>query len=188
MQQGDAVFHLEHPGDGGNVIDRAGLIVDHHERDEDRVRPQRRAHALERDGAGAVRLQARDLVALFFQKVQRLAHRVVLHGGADDVFPAAAHVPRAGDERPVVALGAAGCEIHLVRLAAERFRDLAARLIHGGLGLAAELVGRARVAKALRHHIYCRLRCLRADTGRCGIVQINHDSYLDLEMFLCTTL
>ena len=113
---------LQHPGDGGNVIDRAGLIVDHHERDEDRVRPQRRAHALERDGAGAVRLQARDLVALFSQKVQRLAHGVVLHGGADDVFPAAAHVPRAGDERPVVALGAAGCEIHLVRLAAERFR------------------------------------------------------------------
>ena len=31
-----------------------------------------------------------------------------------------------------------------------------------GLGFAAELVGRARISEALRHHMYCRFRCLRA--------------------------
>ena len=31
VQQCDAVFRFQHPGDGGDVVDRAGLVVDHHE-------------------------------------------------------------------------------------------------------------------------------------------------------------
>ena len=54
---------FQRPGDGMNICDGAGFIVDHHKRDKNRVFPQRIQNGRDGDCAFFIRCQACDLIA-----------------------------------------------------------------------------------------------------------------------------
>ena len=77
-----------------NWHDRAGLIVDHHDRDQDGVRAERGAQLLDGDEASFVRLKVCDLKALRLQLLHGMQDRVMLDRGGDDVMSALAEALR----------------------------------------------------------------------------------------------
>ena len=163
---------LEGPGYALYVRHRARLVVNEHERAEDGVLPRGGGHLLR--GYGPVRpgREARHLIAAALEDVEGAAHGVVLHGGAYDVPALAAHGLRARPERPVVALRAAGGKGYLPAVAAERLRELPARVHHQLRRRAALRMGGARVAVIRQHRPHRRLRRLRADAGGGRIVEV----------------
>ena len=124
-QRGSAAHGLDHVG---NRHDRARLVVDHHDGDENGIGPEGLFQFLDCNIAVVVRLQICDLEALCFQLLHGVQDGVVLHGGGDDVVPALAEPLSSGEDGPVVRLRAAGGEKDAVRLRAEGGSDLLARL------------------------------------------------------------
>ena len=101
----------------------AGLVVHEHHGDERRVLTQRVRDLLRGDIPLTVGREIGDGIALLLQLTARLEHGAVLHGGGDDVLSDAAVLVGGKADGPVVALRAAGGEVQLVRLAAERGGD-----------------------------------------------------------------
>ena len=179
VQQRAGAALAQQPCDRGNVRHAAGLVVDHHQRDERGVPAQRGADVLGADRAGRVRLQARDLPALLLQQIEAFPHGVVLDERGDDVPSRALRRLGAAEQGPVVALRAAGGEDQLFRSAAQRVGDLAAGRGEQLCRLAPFGVGRAGIAVAERHRLYGRFGRLRADRGGRGVVKIVfHHSYV----------
>src|SRR5699024_6215530 len=116
---------FERAGDPGDVRDGAGLVVDEHERDELRLRPERVQDGGNGDGPGLVRGEPRDLPAAALELVEGAADGVVLGLGAYDVAALGGGGARPGEDGPVVRLGAAGGENDLPRPAAQAERKLA---------------------------------------------------------------
>ena len=177
VQQRLGIRLLERAGDAGEVVDSAGLVVHQHERDEHRVRPERVGDRLHGYCTALVRGEAGDLIAAAFQLVERLAYGVVLREGTDDVAALGARGKGAGEQRPVVGLGAAGGEHQLLRLAAEAEGDLAPCSVEHALGLTPPRVRGARVAVDLRHNFVCHVSGLGTDPRRGRIVQIDVQKY-----------
>ena len=96
----------------------------------------------------------------------------MLDRGADDVPPRAVRRLRPREQRPVVALAAAGGKDDFRRPAAQRAGKLLPRAAEQLRRLAALAVGRAGIAVAFRHRIYRGLGRLGADPGRRGVVKI----------------
>ena len=68
-------------GDGGHVLAHARLVVDEHDRNQQRIGPHRRRHALGFERARRLAADDRHLgSADVFQPSGRLEHRVVLDG------------------------------------------------------------------------------------------------------------
>ena len=100
--------------DLGQRLDGPDLVVGQHHGDEDRVAADGRGHLLRTDAAGLLvrggdHRQERDLEALAAQPGQRIEHRGVLGGHADQV-PALGLVSlgRAAEGQVVALRGAAG--------------------------------------------------------------------------------
>ncbi len=82
---------------------------------------------------------------------------------------------------PVVALRAAGGEVHLFGSAPERGGELFARIVQHGARLAPQLVRRAGVAVHFRHHLIRCVRRLRAYARRRGVIEINFHIHTSFE-------
>ena len=167
----DAVRQLRHLLDRHN---RAGLVVDHHDADEHRVLPQRALQLLQRDASQRVRLQIRDLKAALFQLFHGIEHRVVLDRRGDRMPAARCHPLRAGKDRPVVGLRAAGGEKHALGLRAQRRRDALPRSLQQPRRRNAQPVDGAGIAPVLGERAQRGLHRRLAGAGRRGVIQINH--------------
>ena len=174
VQQRRGTGLTQQGGNGGKVRDGAGLVVDKHQRDEDGVLAQRAAHRVRRHGAAAVGFQLCYLKAALLQQVQATADGIVLGFRADDVaaFPPAVLGP--GKQRPVVALRAAGGKHQIMRLTAQRPCHGGTGAVQKLFGLAADGMGRTRIAETDGHGLQCGLCGFRADPGGSGIVKIVH--------------
>ena len=174
MEQRKGAFpagRADHFGDGHNG---AGFIVDHHDGDEDRVRPQRLRKPFGGDEACFVGLEIGHLEAARLEPLHRMEDGVVLDGGRDDVPSALAETLSRAGNGPVVGLGAAGGEKDALRLRAQCLRDLRAGGLQALFGVDPERVDGRGIApgagQQLGHGIDADLRWLR----RGGIVQIDH--------------
>ena len=174
----------EHSGDARDVRHAACLVVDHHQRDENGVLPQRLFNRADGDGAVGLRLKETHLEAALFKLAERFSHRVVLNGGGDYVPALTHHALGAFCYRPIIALGAAGGEKNLVWNAAERVGDLPAGPVQNGLCLAALRVGRAWVTVEPGHDFISNIRRLGADHGRGGVIKIDFHFDAPQEMIL----
>ena len=160
------------PGNRRNIRHRAGFVVDQHQRNEYSIITEGGDHGVQADTAFFVGGQAGHFKAPALQLVQRAAHRVVLHGGADDVLSPASHGFRAVYDGPVVAFRAAGGKNQLPRRTAQGGGDLLPGLFQQAVCLSALGVGGAGVAVIFRHGGKGRLRRLIADLCGGGIVKI----------------
>ena len=158
----------------GDRQDGAGLVVDHHDGDEDRIRTQRLFESVDRDIALMVGLQVRDLEAFCLKLLHGMQHCVMLDGGRDDVAAALAEAVDGREDGPVVGLSAAGGEEHAVRLCAERVRDLLPRLTQAAVCRDAKLVYGRGIAPAVRQHVGHRLHAGGTRLRGGGIIKINH--------------
>ena len=163
--------------------DAARLVVDEHHGDERGVLAQRLRDLPRGDIAVPVRGEIGDGIALLLKPAARLKHRAVLDGGGDDVPSDMAVLMRGKAERPVVALRAAGGEVQLVRLAAERGGDHRAVALQPLFRGGAVGILRAGVAAALQQHVVHRVRHLARDGRGGGVVEIDHsEAFLSLHL------
>ena len=174
VQQRLGAFGFQHGRDAGNVRDGAGLVVDQHERDEDRILPQRLPDRINRNRPGGAGLQAGNFKAALLQQVETAADGIVLGHRADDMRSLALHALGAGEQGPVVALGAAGGEDQLCRAAAQRRCHRSTGTVEELFGFPAGGVGGTRVSKLLGHGEKRRLRGFRADLRGGGIIEVVH--------------
>ena len=98
----------------GHGEDGANLVVHQHHGHQDGVGAQGGGQVLGVDAALPVRLEVGHLVALALQVPAGLQHGGVLNGGGDDVLALPAVQLHPSADGPVVALGAAGGEVHLL--------------------------------------------------------------------------
>lgn len=162
VEKRPGLCRAQRAGHARDVRHGAGLIVDHHERYERRILPERGTHRIGGYRSGAVGGEERYLPAIARELFERLSHGVVLHGGGDDVPPDAPLEICALQNGPVVALRAAGGEVHLFGSAPERGSKLFAGIVQHGARLAPQPVRRAGVAVHFRHHL---IRCVRRLRG-----------------------
>ncbi len=185
---GQAVGQLGHACNGH---DGADLVVDGHDRNQDRILPQRRAEGVHGDPTLGVRGQIGDLKAHAFQLPHRVQDRVVLDLGRNDMLPALLHAAGSGKNRPVVSLRAAGSEKDPLRVRAEGLCHLQAGRAHAALGLDAQTVQRAWIAPGLGQRLRHGPDGLRAGLRGGGIVKIcDHSSYFPTQKrskILCVT-
>ena len=172
VQQRARAALAQHPRDARDIRHAAGLVVDHHQRDERRVLAQRGLHIPDAYRTVLIRLQARDFPALRLQQVEALSHRVVLDERGNNMPARTLRRLGPAEQGPVVALGAAGGKDQLLRGAAQRVRHGGARRGEQLRRLAPLGVGGAGVAVEKRHRLHGRLRRLRADSGGRGVVKI----------------
>ena len=174
VEQGGTAGALDGPGRLRHRQDGAQLVVHQHHGHQHRVR----AKGLLQIGGGdvplAVRPEVGHLIALALQRLAGLQHRGVLDGGGDDVLPLPLSQLRGGLNGPVVALGAAGGEHHLLRGAAQSPGHVGTPLLHPCGRLAAQGVAGGGVAPALAHGLHRRLDGLRPHRGGGRVVQIMH--------------
>ena len=132
--EGDALFPAE-SADLFDGLNGADLVVGKHDGHKSGVLADSGCHILKTDHAVLVHIQQRDLIALFFQLLQGVQHRMVLKFGGDQVLFALAR-PRlgGGDDGLVVGLAAAGGEVDLSRLGVQAGG-------HSGAGLGYRLGG-----------------------------------------------
>ena len=170
-QRGRAAHGLDHVG---NRHDRARLVVDHHDGDENGIGPEGLFQFLDCNIAVVVRLQICDLEALRFQLLHGVQDSVVLHGGRDDVAAALAETLGGGKNGPVVGLRAAGGEKHPVGLCAEGGGDRLPRLPQTVGGVNTEGVDGRRIAPAVRERLCHGPHAGGAGLRGGGIVEIDH--------------
>ncbi len=158
----------------GNRHDRARLVVDHHDGDENRIGPEGLFQFLDCNIAVVVGLQICDLEALRFQLLHGVQDSVVLHGGRDDVAAALAETLGGGENGPVVGLRAAGGEKDALRLRAHGLGNVLAGGAQQPGRLDAEAVDSARVSPVGGQRIVHGRNGLGAGPGRGGVVKIDH--------------
>ena len=161
------------PGDLGDRLDRADLVVGEHDRDEDRPVGDRRLELVGIDPAVAVDRQLDDLEAELLEVPQRVPDRVVLHGRRDDAVPARLAGPGGALEREVVRLGAARREDDLAGLGAEARRDADVRLVERRAGRAPVDMRRTRVPEGARQVRQHRVEDLAAERRRRRVVEVD---------------
>ena len=166
-----AAHGLYHVGDRH---DRARLVVDHHDGDENGVGAEGFFQLVDRDTAVVVGLQIRDLEALCLQLLHGVQDGVVLHGGRDDVAAALAEPLSCGKNGPVVGLRAARGEKHPVGLRTEGGSDRLPRLPQMVGGANTEGIDGRRIAPAVRERLRHSLHAGGAGLRRGGIIEIDH--------------
>ena len=145
-------------GDGGDVLDRARLVVDEHDGNKDGLRCHGLCHNLGTDATLAVASGDGDRGHTgLLEVVCRLENRVVLDRTHHDM-PAALTAPALEHpaDRQVVRLGAGTREHDLSLRAAQHCGDPVARPVDGRTRHPAGLVHRRRVPlryRQIRHHL-----------------------------------
>ena len=140
VQQRFGLRRAKHSGDARNVRHGAGFVIHHHERYERRILAKRLAHRVHANRTGAVGGEERYLIPLAREPFERLSHGVMLHSGGDDVPADTPLEICALQNGPVVALGAAGGEVHFLCCAPKRRGKLFAGIIEHGARFAPQTV------------------------------------------------
>ncbi len=163
----------QQPGDVGDRLSRAELVVHQHHRDHGGVGADGGRHRLGADDAvrgGRHHVQG---PALAGQRLGAAHDRRVLERAHDEV-PAARRARRAQDAQRV-GLGAAAREQQLGGLDVQRRRHLRARAVQSARAAAAPGVRRGRVGVELRGGGAQCVQHLRGRLRRGGVVQIDHE-------------
>ena len=111
-------------------LDRSDLVINIHDRDQDRIRPQRLPQSLQIDDAAAVDRDSRHFVPFLLKGLHRLRDRVMLERRRHDVTSLVPQRAHRGADRGVVRFRTAGGKYDLPRLALQCSRDLLPRLLH----------------------------------------------------------
>ena len=131
--ENDAAFSQK-PTDFRDRLKRAEFVIRRHNRDEPRVRTQRRRDVRRRNNAVAIRAQVRNVDAATLQRTERFPNGRVFKRRRNDVYLFDDNRRRGvvcrGDrvENPSVRLRRAGRENDFVRTSAKRFGDSRSRL------------------------------------------------------------
>ena len=128
------------PADRLDVGDGAELVVDVHQRHENRVVAQRRLHQPGGDQTVGAGLDAGDLEPLALEVKARVEDGLVLDGRGDDVAAPAAASGDSALDGEVVRLGGPRGPDDLARVGVDEVGDVAPRLLDRVLGVAPEAV------------------------------------------------
>ena len=126
-------------------LDRAGLVVGHHDADELGIRPERAAHVGRIDDAFAAYGQKGHLDAALCQALGGVEDGVVFDGRGDEVVAGLDE----SEDGEIVALGASAGEDDLGGAAVQQRGDRLAGVLDGGAGVLAVEVDRRGVAEGL---------------------------------------
>ena len=174
VQQGVGLVPFEYLRGLGHGLDGSRLVVHQQHGHQHRVRPQGLFQGFDADMPRGVRVQIGHLISLHLQRLARLQHGGVLHGGGDDVLPLVPPQMNRQLHRPVVPLGPAGGKIQLLRPAAQRLRHRRPVLRHRLGRLGPQGIQGGGVAIRHRHGLHRRLRRLRQDPCGGRVVKIDH--------------
>ncbi|MPN15713.1 hypothetical protein SDC9_163047 [bioreactor metagenome] len=119
MHQRGRTRRADNPGDFRQGTEGAHLIVHQHDAYQHGVGTHGRGHSVGGDATLPVRLQARHLPPRGFQRQNRLQHGGVLDGRGEYVRSLSAPEGGSQGNSPIVALGAAGGKVQLLRGAAK---------------------------------------------------------------------
>ncbi len=133
--------------DRGDVLQRTGLVVGVHDRNQRRVVAQRSLDLARVHDAVVVRHEQGHVENFLLERFEDVDDGLVLGHLADQVPPAAGLVVCDPRDRKVVRLGRARSEYDTVRVDADQSRDLASRRLDDPVGLLPVLVARRRVAE-----------------------------------------
>ena len=173
MEERGGTGGLQGVGDGTDIRDGAGFIIDQHEGDQNGIRTQRFPHLGGKNPPGGIRPQAGHFETPVFQNLQRAADGIMLDGGTDDMTAGAFHEFGAGQKGPVIAFGSAGGKDHLIRGGgAQGFRHVGTAGVQELSGLTALGMGGGRVAVAVCHGGEGGFRSLGAGLGSGGVIEI----------------
>jgi hypothetical protein len=168
------------PSDGADVLHDADLVVDVHQRNQDRLRPQRGLDLCGLDDAIATRHEIRDRETLSLELAARVEHGRMLRARSDDVLAARTVEARRAEQREVVGLRGARSPDHLRGPGSDQARNLLPRLLHARARAAPGRVTRSRRigkvtvdAQASRH----RLDDPRVHRRGRRIVQVDHAAH-----------
>ncbi len=171
MDDGAAVAALDLCRQPLHIVAGADLVIDHHAGDQNGVLAHMLQHGVDVQRAVRTGLDDRDLVPLLCQLFQRLLHTGVLKAGHHDPLAEGPGMCRA-QQRQIVALGSAGGEIQLPRLAAQRARHRSAGRVERLLTACAGGIQAGRVCPVLPHRLVDNIRHVRCDHRCRGVVQI----------------
>jgi hypothetical protein len=176
----DAARAAQSP-DRPDVLDDTDLVVHVHQRDEDRVRAQRRLDLAGSDDAVRTRLEVGDLEPLALELAAGGQHRRVFGPRGHEVPPARLVEARRAEQREVVGFRGTGGPDDLRRIGADERGDLGTRLLHAPVRAPAGLVrhgGRvgevALRAEAIEH----RRHDTRVDRRRGCVVEIDDGAHV----------
>ena len=156
----------------------ADLVVGVHDGDQNRLRRDRLAHVLGIDAAVLLHRQIGHFVAVLFQALAGVQHRLVLDRLGDDVVALfAVHLGNALDHQVVGFRGAAGEDDFLGRRADQRGDLRACDFDRFFAGPAKRVVAARGVTKLLREIRQHRLHDARIDRRGRVIIHVNRQLY-----------
>jgi hypothetical protein len=179
--------HAALPADGAQVchrIDGADLVVDGHDRHQDRVGGDCRAEVRRRDQAITIDRQVGHVEPDPLEELHRVENRRMLDRGGDQVLALAEVAERDPLDRQVVRLRPAPGEGHLFRRDAQDAGDLLTGSVDVAVRLLAGVVARARVAERalVDRSLREQARDLVAQIGGGVVIEVNLAGVLDLDV------
>ena len=171
MDDGAAVAALDLRGQTLHIVAGADLVVDHHAGHEDGVLVHRFQHPAHVQRAVRLRSHHSDMIALRGQTLQRALDAGVLEARHHDALAEGAGLGRA-QKGQIVALAAAGGEVQLLRLAAQRAGHSSAGRVQGLFAPRSRGVEAGRIGPVLPHGLVYHVCHLGSDDGGGGVVQI----------------
>ncbi len=176
MEQDAAL--LAEATDLADRVQRPGLVVGVHDRDEQGPVVDRPGQLVEVDRAVAVDRQVDNLEAALLELVAAVEHRLVLGAHGDDPpSPFVGRRDRHSLDRQVVCLGRAARPDDLARVGADRRGDLLAGLLDGVVGFASEgVLATGGVPESIAEPRKHRLQHPRVDGSRGVVVEIDRRS------------
>ncbi|PYI51738.1 hypothetical protein DLM86_22705 [Paenibacillus flagellatus] len=148
----DARLVAQRGPDFADRLDRADLVIDMHDADENRVVAHRAQYVLGGYPPRPVRGHVRHLVAETLEINAAFRYGSVLDGGGDDMFAPSSVLQRRSDYGQVVAFGAPGGEHDFVGMRSEQPGDLFSSLREQTLGVDPDPMDRGRIAEMAIHH------------------------------------
>jgi hypothetical protein len=132
-------------------LDRADLVVREHNRDKDRIGPNRSTDRVRINATIAIHGDQRDLKSRVALEVfARVQDGVMLDRGRHDVAPTLPRGKADALQRKVIALAPAAREHDLCRATTKNFRASVTGTVHRPTGVASESVGARRIAVTRR--------------------------------------
>ena len=140
-------------GNGGQVMDGAGLAVHHHAGGQDGLFIAGGSHRLRGDMPAFIGRHGNDLKALIFQRLADGKNGMVLHGGGDDAVAPALHGTGGPQQGDIIAFRPPAGKDDLLGAAVQHGGHLPPGLGHGTLRQKAPAVQRGGVAVFFGHYV-----------------------------------
>ena len=157
----------------GNVVDCAGFVVYHHNRDENGVFSQGDGELRRGNGAVLPGLEIGDIKALGFQCDNGVEDGVMLYRSGDNVAAALMIFLCNGEYGEIIALSAAGGKKQLLRIAAHGMGHLLPGMLHGLFRSKPQLMHRGGIAPVIREGLHNGRNRLGAGLGGGGVIKID---------------